>query len=156
MFSPLRHYSLSFTSSLHSAAFPSPLAPSRCLDNLIKGPRAHGPPFLFHHAVTLSWEKYSFIGFLSLSVSFYLCQPLSHFSLFLPLVTPLASISPPLPLHLFLIPPPSPRSHHRLAMVFLFAALFLCYMSPSLFSTLTAGTKAHRNQASSNHKPIGH
>lgn len=126
---------------------------------------------LFHHAVTLSGEKYSFIGFLSLS--FFSCLSLSvssHCSVPRPLISPSASISTPLPLHLSFISfhpssTPPARSHHHLVLVSLFArGAILSVPSPHLllcvpeyfFPTLTAGTKAHSNQISSNHKPVGH
>lgn len=80
---------------------------------------------LFHHAVTLSGEKYSFIGFLSLSVFFCLSHPLS---LSCPIVLCLFLLSLPLPqslpLSLFIYPLSlflPPRSHHHSAVVSCFA-----------------------------------
>lgn len=44
-----------------------------CSDNLIKGAMRPWAYLLLHHAVTLSREEYSFIGFLSLTFSLSLC-----------------------------------------------------------------------------------
>lgn len=138
-------------------------SPSPCSDNLIKGPSAHGPRSFFHHAAPLSGERYSFTGFLWLPafLRLPLAPPhspsvLSHCSPLLPLICP----SPPSFHSLIHHISPSfsgglPLRSHCTSFCPL-PLLFSCYMSQSLFSTLTAGTKAHSNQISSNHDPIGH
>lgn len=117
--------------------------------------RPWAPLLLFHHAVTLSGEKCSFIGFLSLFLSL---SPLhavsSHCSLLLPLV------SQSLPLSLFIYPVTprqiSPSFSGGFSLCSCPLPHFSGYMSLNLSSTSAAGTKAHSNQISANHKPIGH